>query len=364
MIAVDGLDIDHIVVLRFIGNAPAEAHDSKLLFTQGQWVRFLEALPSLRVILLTTAANNGHQTIKGNGLLLEYTFDLQSAEELPVDVRVFEILHRAVLSSHTKETLDIHMHPDPRTPRPGPLDHTGLPKVWPWLDYLCAPEWTRTLVKLFEAQENRTMETFGILGMRLVEGIRHTTLQGTTVQPYNRTRRTKGNIHRRVGMVSHEPPMISTDMVTQIVDKLESIRKQYPPVIFNWVITSTLNSTHDATYIVYATFLKALHTMSRLNGLADFLDRTILVLWEKTPFNLHDDVDFPADRYVSGGQVFLDDLIREMKRNLVNWPNDGSDGKVWNTQMMFIALFQLRSDLYRTPNKRRRFSFWNTLDDG
>ena len=175
---IPAIDPDYVIVLRFIGSAEAEKHDSKLLFTQGQWVRFLKALPTLDRILhnaYTTDANNKHRTIKGAGLILEYTFDLKSVAELPVDVRVFHILHRAVLSSHTQETLDMHIHADPRVGATARLGHTGFLNVSKWLGYLSVPEWTRTLVDLFAAQEDLTVQKFGIMGMHLVGAMQQTT---------------------------------------------------------------------------------------------------------------------------------------------------------------------------------------------
>ena len=163
LVAVDGLDPDHVIVLRFKEGLQRWARWSganadpkvKLVFTQDQWRHFLQALPGLRVILMspTTDQEITHQEIKGGGLILEYTMDLSlpvayqdphsdpTADPpvllwMPQDARVFENLYRAVLCSVTENTLNHSSHDD-SDPR-----GSDLANVDAWLGYLRPPRQT------------------------------------------------------------------------------------------------------------------------------------------------------------------------------------------------------------------------------
>jgi hypothetical protein len=341
------IDNDHVIVLRFIGST--QNRNPKLVFTQEQWRRFIGALPGLQVVLVY---GDDHRTIKGNGLIVEYTFDLDRLRDpdLPRDVRVFERVYQAIVCDVCNDTpLRIPpntndawnwVHSEHREGQPSPAlpdESSELEDIDEWLRYLCHTGWTRNLLALLKGGKKMAAEMEETLCRDLLDDIRLTPAPDSP------------------DLLHDEDEDEDAPVVPVLLDKLKSIREEYPQHIFDYVTHTALTNIAGSgfgtwvdftsfRYDDYVDFLDALHVMASSVVLVGILDRAVEFVWfkdtklETWPF---DYPKLPNLVQMSTNRDWVPRLLGEWKKQL-DLDEEGMHIGIskWETRSKYIALFQ------------------------
>jgi hypothetical protein len=156
-----------IVILELLG---MQDKIRQLVFTGAQWQRFCDALPVLRKFLEAPTENVDRSVVT-------FSLDLTNEDIPGRNPRALEIVYRAILWSHSDETMDdkrllVHVETpesNEREPwRANPLSRdtpeevrnanrkemAHMEEACSWTDFLCAPPWTNKLMDLVAEQEH------------------------------------------------------------------------------------------------------------------------------------------------------------------------------------------------------------------